>query len=446
MGSLLAKLGRKMVESEELISLNLPRPERRYNDGVTSSSNPAAWLFDALGIVRSDTGVVVNEFSAMNLVVVAAAVRVIAESVAALPLHLYERMSPRGKRIATEDPLYYVLHTRPNRYMSSLVWRETMQAHLCLWGNAYCLISWNSKGVPELWPILPHTVNPKVDPDGNLRYHVQRQDGMVKYLPQDVLHIPGLSYDGLRGYSPVALWRQAAGLGLAAEKFGAKLFANGGALSGVLEHPGKLGDEGASRLKASWTAAHAGLDNAHKVAVLEEGMKWVSTSIPPEDAQFLQTRKFQVEEIARAFRIPPHMLGALDRATFSNIEQQGREFINYTLTPWLTRWEQELDEKLLSAQEQRTMFFQHDHDALEKATLAERGKYYATGRQWGWLTPNDIADREDMNPIDPAKGGDDYWRPVNEVPTDDPVGQDPPPEQPIAPEPEGKPKKDGTEE
>jgi len=221
-----------------------------------------------------------------------------------------------------------------------------------------------------------------------------------------VLHIPGLGFDGLVGYSPIAMAKNAIGMALATEEYGARFFANGANPGGVLEHPGVIKD--VQRVKDSWNAAYQGSGNAHRVAVLEEGMKFQAIGIPPEQAQFLETRKFQIDEIARIFRVPPHMVGDLEKSSFSNIEQQSLEFVKYTLDPWVVRWEQSLCQALLLPSEKNDLFIRFNLDGLLRGDYASRMTGYATGRQNGWLSANDIRELEDMNRIPASEGGDLY--------------------------------------
>ena len=258
-----------------------------------------------------------------------ACVRVIAETIASLPVHVYE-VTGEGNRKATEHPLYRILHDEPNHEMTSFIWRETMLTHLLLYGNSYCqIIRTGRSKVESLYPLLPDHMEVDRDSKGNLTYTYTTSDGKTWALdPTEVLHIPGLGFDGVIGYSPIALEKSAIGLGIAAEEYGSKFFSNGARPSGILTHPNTVKDPAA--LRASWNAAYGGSSNASRVAVIEEGMSFVPLSLPNNEAQFLETRKFQVSEICRIFRVPPHMIGDLDRATFSNIESQNISFAVHT--------------------------------------------------------------------------------------------------------------------
>ena len=278
----------------------------------------------------------VDERSAMQTTAVHACVRILAEAVACLPLHLYRYRDDGGKEKALDHPLYRVLHDEPNPEMTSFIFRETLMSHLLLWGNAYAQVVRNGRGeVVGLYPLLPDRMDVDRDGDGGLVYTYSPSEtsrlrgGAVKLPPDQVLHIPGLGFDGLVGYSPIAMARQAIGLGMAADEYAASYLKNGASPSGVLEHPGTLKDP--TRVRESWQGMFSGSGNAGRVAVLEEGMKYQPISLSPEASQLIQTRKFQIDEIARIFRIPPHMVGDLEKSSFSNIEQQSLEFVKYTL-------------------------------------------------------------------------------------------------------------------
>ena len=289
-------------------------------------------------------------------------------------------------------------------------------SHLLIWGNAYAQIIRNGKGeVLSLYPLLPNKMSVERDSNGVLYYVYSRYTdenpnmkkmGDIILRQEDVLHIPGLGFDGLIGYSPIAMARNAVGMTMACEEYGASFFANGANPGGVLEHPGVLKDP--AKVRDSWNAVYRGTTNAHKIAVLEEGMKYQQIGIPPEEAQFLETRKFQINEIARLFRIPPHMVGDLEKSSFSNIEQQSLEFVKYTLEPWLMRWEQSINRALLSANEKSTYFVKFNVDGLLRGDYQSRMNGYATARQNGWMSANDIRELENLDLIPEEDGGDLY--------------------------------------
>lgn len=364
---------------------------------------------------NSSSGKSVTERSAMQMTAVYACVRILSEAVAGLPLHFYRYKEDGSKEKAIDSNLYHLLHDEPNPEMSSFVFRETLMTHLLLWGNAYAQIIRNGKGeIIALYPLMPNKMSVDRDENGKLYYTYTRSDcepntmngSSVVLEPKDVLHIPGLGFDGLVGYSPIAMAKNAIGLAIATEEFGSKFFANGAAPSGVLEHPGTIKDP--TRVREAWQSQFGGSGNSGKVAVLEEGMKYTPISISPEQAQFLETRKFQINEIARIFRVPPHMVGDLEKSSFSNIEQQSLEFVKYTLDPWVVRWEQSLSRSLLSEDEKKRYFFKFNLEGLLRGDYQSRMNGYAIARQNGWMSANDIRELEDLDKLSPEQGGDLY--------------------------------------
>ena len=381
-------------------------------DKPTNSTNGSGYRFLFGG---SNSGKNVNERSAMQMTAVYACVRILSESIAGLPVHLYQYVDSGSKQKALEHPLYRLLHDEPNPEMTSFVFRETLMTHLLLWGNAYAQIIRNGKGqVVALYPLMPNRMSVDRDDKGHLFYQYQMQDsdaptaksGTVILKPTDVLHVPGLGFDGLVGYSPIAMAKNAIGLSIATEEYGAKFFANGATPSGILEYPGTVKNPEA--IRESWNAGFGGSSNAHKVAVLEEGMKYTPIAISPNEAQFLETRKFQIDEIARIFRVPPHMVGDLEKSSFSNIEQQSLEFVKYTLEPWIVRWEQSLNRALLTETEKAAYFVKFNVDGLLRGDYQSRMNGYATARQNGWMSANDIRELENLDLIPDELGGNLY--------------------------------------
>ena len=342
------------------------------------------------------SGKYVTERSAMQMTAVYCCVRILSEAVASLPLQFYRYTDDGGKEKAVEHPLYFLLHDEPNPEMTSFIFRET------------------------LYPLMPDRMKVDRDEHGRLYYEYTVYDSddvdgrkgtnkvgrTVRLQPHDVLHIPGLGFDGLVGYSPIAMAKNAIGLAIATEEYGSKFFANGAAPSGVLEHPGTIKDP--SKVRESWQATFGGSGNANKIAVLEEGMKYTPISISPEQAQFLETRKFQIDEIARIFRVPPHMIGDLEKSSFNNIEQQSLEFVKYTLDPWVSRWEQAMVRALLTPDEKKKYFFKFNVDGLLRGDYQSRMNGYATARQNGWMSANDIRELENLDRIPAEQGGDLY--------------------------------------
>ena len=384
----------------------------RSRDAPQNSTAGSGYTFFFGG---STSGKAVTERSAMQMTAVYSCVRILAEAVAGLPLNLYRYTEDGGKEKAIDHPLYLLLHDEPNPEMSSFVFRETLMTHLLLWGNAYAQVIRNGKGeVIALYPLMPNKMTVDRDSQGQLYYSYQRgtdeairdKNQTVILRPSDVLHIPGLGFDGLVGYSPIAMAKNAIGMAIACEEYGAKFFANGAAPGGVLEHPGTIKDP--QRVRESWQSTFGGSGNANKIAVLEEGMKYTPIGISPEQAQFLETRKFQINEIARIFRVPPHMVGDLEKSSFSNIEQQSLEFVKYTLEPWVIRWEQSIQRTLLTETEKAQYFVKFNLEGLLRGDYQSRMNGYATARQNGWMSANDIRELENLDRIPAEEGGDLY--------------------------------------
>lgn len=393
--------------------MNLLNKIFKARDKPSNSLNGSTYSFFLGG---SSSGKAVNERSAMQMTAVYSCVRILSEAVAGLPLHIYRHDGRGGKEKALEHPLYGLLHDEPNPEMTSFAFRETLMTHLLLWGNAYAQVIRNGKGeVVALYPLMPGKMTVDRDQAGRIYYAYSRtqedaatlsRDQQVLLSPHDVLHIPGLGFDGLVGYSPIAMAKNAIGMAIACEEYGASFFANGAAPGGVLEHPGVVKDP--KRVRESWNAIYQGSRNAHRIAVLEEGMAYKSIGISPEQAQFLETRKFQINEIARIFRVPPHMVGDLEKSSFSNIEQQSLEFVKYTLDPWVVRWEQAIHRALFSPEEKKRLFVRFNLDGLLRGDYQSRMAGYAVGRQNGWMSANDIRELENLDRIPEEMGGDLY--------------------------------------
>lgn len=356
---------------------------------------------------RSTSGNNVTPYNAMQLTAVYACVRIIAETVAGLPLHVY-RKTENGKERVYDHPLSFLLHDEPNPEMTSFSFRETVMHHILTVGNAYAQIIRNGAGdVVALYPLLPNKMRvSRSETDGRIYYHYQSDtEGEVSLSSDEVLHIPGLGFDGIMGYSPIAMCKNAIGLGMASEDFGSKFFEGGATPSGILKHPGHLKEP--EKLRDEWNRTY-GSGGARGVAVLEEGLDYQQISISPNEAQFLETRKFQVTEICRIFRVPPHMVADLDKSSFSNIEQQSLDFVQNTIAPWLTRLEQSMMRQLLKPGEKGTYYLKHNINGLLRGDFGTRMTGYATARQNGWMSVNDIREMEDMNKIPAEMGGDDY--------------------------------------
>lgn len=374
-----------------------------------------------LVVQPTKTGVQVNEDVALTYLALFACVELLTKVMASLPLSVYRRVDSKRRLEADAHPLYQLLRLEPNPEMTAYKWRETTFAHVLLWGNGYSEIVYDNSGnVAQLWPLTPSRVTPrrlKDAPGKPIVYDVALPDGTTTRLSAaNVLHFRGLGPTGLVGYSRISLAREVIGLGLATEEYTARFYGNNASPGGVLEHPKTLKPGAQKNITESWEREHAGLSNAHRIAVLEEGMQWKQIGVAPEDAQLIETRKFNRTDMAALFGIPQHMIGALDRATFSNIEQQSLEFVIYCLSPWCVNFEQQMNMSLLLPSERRDYYVKHNLDGLLRGDIASRYTAYATGRNGGWLSANEVREKEDMDPIEnnPDAGpGDTYIRPLN---------------------------------
>lgn len=392
--------------------MKFPSLSRIFKPFLSVRSSISDWARgqDAAEIITA------NENNSMQIAAVYACVRILSETIASLPLNVYRHLD-YGKEKAKDHPLYDVLHNVANEEMTAFTYRETIQAHILLWGNGYSEIEYDKGGrIRGLWPLLPDRTKPVREPGTKKLYYETTIGGQKIRLPSDrVLHIPGFGFDGLVGYSPIQLAKKSFELAMYAEKFGTDFFKNGTNVGAVVTHPGKLGDDAFNRLKKSLEEKYEGLGKAHRMMLLEEGMTFAKNMIPPNDAQFLETRKFQISEIARFFRVPPHMLADLERATFSNIEHQSIEFVTHTIRPWLVRWEQQMQKDLFTEEERKSFFVSHVIDGLLRGDIKSRYEAYSIGRQNGWLSADDIRELEDMNPL-PDGQGKVYLLPLNMVP------------------------------
>ena len=380
-------------------------------------ANPATWLVDFFGGAATKSGLSVNPGTALEWVFDAVQVR--SQTLASLPLKLFRRKSDGDKEPATNHPLYRVIHDQPHPDLTSFEARNMMNAHLDLRGNAYAQIVRDNGGrVRRLVPLHPDRVTVKrsreINADGirPLFYDVMNEGfgGMTTLSSFDVLHLRGFTTDGIVGLSPIRIKAETIGIGMAANEHAARMFSNGARPVGVLEHPAKLDDPGRKNLRDSWTAVHGGVSNSGKVAILEEGMKFNDIGLTNLDAQLLESRKYSKEEVASMYRVPPHLMGLMDHATFGNIEQQSIDFVTHCMLSIATNWEQRLNLSLLSEDEQAEYFFQFNMAGLMRGDTASRYAAYQIGRQNGWLSANDIRETENMNRI---KGGDTYLTPLN---------------------------------
>jgi HK97 family phage portal protein len=452
----------------------LPEYRTSLENPSTPLSYPAEWLLDIFNGGRTDSGIRVSEMTALQVSTVFACVQLISSAIGFLPLHVFEWIDTAdrrpGKRIAYEHNVYDLLRYEPNPEMTALTFRKTLQSHALLWGNLYAEIQ-RDKGnsVLALWPRNPARTKPRrvmqptcvgqfgeVVPAGTLIYETTEgvdeltdleTDAQPLSSPrliaaEDMIHVPGLALDGRLGQSVIWLTRQAVGLALATEKYGSKYFGNGARPGGVVTHPGKLSTQARENLKRSWQEAQGG-ENAHKTAVLEEGMKFEAASSENEAAQFLQTRQFQKDEICSIFSVPPHMIGDTGKQNRANTEQIGLEFVTFTLGPWLESWTQELKRRVFPKMGRTAgkYFPKFETRQLAMPDAESRRNFYATVKQWGVGSTNDIREMEDWNPVDdPA--ADALWMPVNmtamggqEKPQEVVPPADEPPDEPAADEP-----------
>lgn len=397
-----------------------------FDSTVVSPAGPAAArlsepvpvggasILEIFDVTPPAAGIAVTERTAPTLSAVWCAVSLVANTIASFPLHLYRRTSDDSRERA-DHYLTDLLAGRPNPAMTWFTFFQTLQAHVLLWGRLAAEVERDQAGrVLALWPITPDRVVPEIDDAGRPYYWV---DGRVALEAEDVIWLPGLGFDGYSGYSPVRLARESLGIIAAAERYGANFFGGDGRPAGLLSVKGKLSPKAREQTREEWADMYGGGRKSGRIAVLSDGTTWQSITTPPDDAQFLETRKFGVVEIARWFNVPPHMLKDLDRATFSNIEEQGADFLTYSILPWLVLWTQELGYKLLTTRERRDHYFEHTFDNLLRAKVADRNQAYSVARQWGWMSVNDVRRRENLPLLGPE--GDVYMVPRNMQPARD---------------------------
>lgn len=378
----------------------------------SSLATPEKWLVDwfAGGSVDTKAGAVVTVSSAMQMTAVYSCIDILSRTVGSLPLYLYRRLPGGGKELARKHPLFGLMRRQPNPEMTAMRYRSTLQGHLASWGNCYSYIDWGGHGYPRsLWPVRPDRVD------------VQRVNGQLvyKYYPgsddkklvsgfdiprENMLHIPGFGFDGVIGYSPISLAREAVGLGKAAEEFGARFFGSGSHPGMIIEYPNKIKDPKAMR--DALTEVYGGLGKSHKIMLLEDGLKATKVTIDPKDSQFLETRKFQISEIARLFHVPPHMLADVEKSTSwgTGIEEQNIGFITHTMRPWFVLWEEELGRALLLDDEKEEYFFEFDLMALLRGDSAKRWAAYIMGKRNGILNADEIRSWENLNPLPNGEG------------------------------------------
>lgn len=360
-------------------------------------------------VPMSKGGVYVDHDTALKFSAVFACVRYVAETVAGLPWHIYKRLPNGGKDIALTHPLERLIHLRPNPDMSAFAFKTVMTAWAQTWGNGYAEIEKDASGrIAALWPISPDRVEIKRDPDsGALFYEINNQRGPKTILkPNQVFHLAGMGFDGIRGYSIISLAATSIGAGIASDDFVSSFYANGAVLSGALTHPKSLTDEAHARLKEDFAKQFGGAQKAWKPIILEEDMKWQTFGMPLKDAEFIASQKYRVNDIARWFRVPPHKIADLERATFTNIEHQSIEVVQDTIMPWTIRFEQEADYKLISARNHAVFYTKLNLNSMMRGDHENRSKFYKAMREMGSMSVNDIRLLEDLNPIGPD--GDKY--------------------------------------
>lgn len=371
-------------------------------------NNESAWRDLNLGGITA-TGVYVSPERALAVTAVFACIRVLSETIASLPLMVYQRLD-RGKTVARAHYLFNLLHDSPNDTMTSYDYWGSVVAHICLRGNHYSFKEINGAGrVVGLTPLNP--ANMEVLRESNkLIYRYSTNNGKQEQFTQDeIWHVRGLSTDGILGLSPISIAREAIGLACAEEAYGARLFSNDARPGGVLEVPGFLKEDAAKRLKESWQSAHSGVKNAHKVAVLEGGLTWKAIGFTNEDSQFLESRAFQVQEIARIFRVPTILIGHPDKAsTFASAEQFMLSYVIHTIRPWVTLIERSINKHLLTDEDKQIYFAEFKIDGLLRGDTQSRYAAYSSAIQNTWLSPNEVRELENLNPRD---GGDNYINP-----------------------------------
>lgn len=381
-----------------------------------SLKTPPQWFVDYFGCGESSAGVHVGHQSALHYTPFWASVRIISGTLAALPFKVYERLDDGGKRPQPMHKVYALVHERPNEYMDWVTFCETRMAHVLCYGNGYAEIQRDGAGRPvALWPLLPNRTSRQVGDDGVPYYEVRTETGeSIPLRDENVLHIKGLGFDGYTGYDVISYHKDAIGYGIAVKEYGARFYQNDANPGGVLECPTAMSDKAFDRLKTSWNEKHTGLSNAHRMQILEEGTKWTKIGVEPDKAQAIEAQKFTVDDCARIFQIPPHKIGSMEYSKYNNVEQLQIDFVCTTMLYWFRKWEQEINYKLFMPSERGRMFCEILADAALRGNTEARTAFYAAGRQWGYLSINDIRAKENLNPIGPA--GDIYLDPLNMAP------------------------------
>jgi HK97 family phage portal protein len=357
---------------------------------------------------RMANGQHIDEQTATTITAVWACVRIIAQNIATIPIFVYKRSADgTDKKKYPQHALHKLIHDKPNRLMTAAIWKFVAVAHLCLWGNHFSLIDWLLDDPVSMWPLDPSRMRIVLLPSGDVQYEYATAQGTKIYNSDDILHLRIFSLDGIVGLSPIQQCKRAVGLSIAAEEFGTSLYNAQGRPSGTLSMEGELDAEGQKRLRESWEQLHSG--QMGRVAILEGGMEYAPITMNMNDVQYIQNRKFQVQDIARIFGVPPHLIQEIDQPTYASVEAQKDEFLTFTLRPIGVMIEQDLNLTFLGGSDARYVAA-FNFDAFLRSDVKTRYESYAIGINWGILSPNDCREKEDMNRVE---GGDDYLRPLN---------------------------------
>ena len=406
---------------------------------ATHPATPEKWLLQWLGGPTSLTGLQVNSATAQRLTAVTCGLRIISETPAVLPLILYRRRAAGGKDRARSHHLYWLLHNQPNPWQTAFEFKRMLSWHAASRGAAYAEILLKGNGeIAALVPLNSDRVLPYIEEDDTIVFRYTPRRGPQREIPfSRMFKLLAFSEDGICGRSMFEVCQESVGVGLAAEDFAARFYANNAMPGGIIKYPGTLKKETAAKLRQEWASRQGGVSGFASTAILDQAMEYQQLGMKLDDAQFIESRKFQVTEIARIMRLPPHMLMDLERATFTNIEHQGLDFVVHSMAPWFVMWEQAIWRDLLLEEEQQDYYAEYLVDALLRGDLPSRYAAYAIGRQWGWLNADDVCDRENLNPL-PDGQGKTYLVPANMIPADA-VGQaTPAPDQaPALPAPPG---------
>jgi HK97 family phage portal protein len=348
----------------------------------------------------------VSQRTALTLSAIFRGISLVANTLAKMPLHLYERIDEQARRRALDHPAYHLVRRKPNEWMTAFAFKQLLQGHALLRGNGYAYIVRNGAAEPiELLPLLPTETYP-VRENGRLWYVTLVGSELRKLPPQDVIHIRGLGYDGLMGYDVLSLARESLGLGLGAQKYASAFFRNGSRSSGLLMYPMKMRPEAVETLRRDWDRLQTGLANAHRVIVLQDGVKYQQLTIPPEEAQMIETRQHELREAGNWLGVPSHKLGDKEGQAYNSLEQENQSFLDDSIDPWAVAWEEELGDKLLSEREKQTdsHFFSFERKALVRADLTARANFYERALRNRWMLPDEVRAREEMNPLPGGAG------------------------------------------